>query len=118
MHINNNSLKIATIGSVCVHPDYRHLGIMQLMINNANKIIEDNDYDLAILCGKYDRYHHFGYEKLLGAYTISFNYNKQLVIPSFNFININNLNEFQTVEEGIENRIKKEQYILHILPFY
>ena len=105
MHINNNSLKIATIGSVCVHPDYRHLGIMQLMINNANKIIEDNDYDLAILCGKYDRYHHFGYEKLLGAYTISFNYNKQLVIPSFNFININNLNENEIIKlNSIRNK--------------
>lgn len=62
MVFGNDVIKMAGIGSVCVHPDYRNQGILQFMMHEANQMISCRNYDLAYLSGIYERYHHFGYE--------------------------------------------------------
>lgn len=61
--IKDQTLDIAGIGSVCVDPEYRNQGIMTYMLNEAHKIIRDQS-DISILSGNYERYHHFGYERV------------------------------------------------------
>lgn len=62
MLVNGESLSLVGIGTVCTKPEARGSGVMQKMLNGCNKVLADWDCDLAFLAGKYERYHHFGYE--------------------------------------------------------
>lgn len=62
MLVNGETLSLLGIGTVCTKPEARGNGVMQKMLNGCNKVLADWDCDLAFLAGKYERYHHFGYE--------------------------------------------------------
>lgn len=94
--IDDNKIKVAGIGSVCVHPDYRNKGIMQYMLNESNNIIRNLKADISILSGKYDRYNHFGYEKTTQCINYEIPANK----------NINDDYKFAAIDSLTNNQIE------------
>ena len=94
--LNKNKLKVAGIGSVCVHPEYRNKGIMQYMLNQSNKIIKNYKSDISILSGNYNRYNHFGYELANQCINYEIPFNIKHIDNNYKFVPINNLSKSQT----------------------
>lgn len=69
MLVGERTLFMAGIGTVCTKPEARGRGVMQMMLNGCNDMLEKWDCDLAFLAGKYERYHHFGYELAGSSYS-------------------------------------------------
>lgn len=67
------SLKVAGIGGVGVHPDFRGRGLMKRLMNHAVDTIGEQGYDLSYLGGRRQRYAYFGYEVAGLSYRLSFN---------------------------------------------
>lgn len=60
--VGGNELRIGSVESVAVDPEYRNMGIMQAMMA---KMEEDNinKYDMCYLLGDRMRYSHFGFDR-------------------------------------------------------
>lgn len=56
-------LKLAGIGGVSVHPDFRGQGLMRLLMDAAMAEIKHTGYHAACLGGNRRRYGHWGFEK-------------------------------------------------------
>lgn len=97
-----DTLKIGEIGSVCVHKDYRNQGLMQQMLNYANKLLREQNCDIGFLSGKYERYHHFLYESSNQCYYVSYSASR----------NINPDIHFCKMEEG------NNEYVDYSLTLY
>lgn len=69
IYLDDYTLDVLTIGSICVKEDYRKQGYFQMLMG----IIKDKskDYDLSILSGDLKRYRNYGfYPNLLNLYHI------------------------------------------------
>lgn len=66
-------LKMAGIGGVSVHKDFRGKGYMKLLMNHAVDEIGREGYDLSYLGGRRQRYAYFGYEVGGCKYKLNFN---------------------------------------------
>lgn len=62
-NVGDTRLKLAGIGGVSVHPDFRGQGLMRLLMDAAMKEIEQAGYHAACLGGNRRRYGHWGFEK-------------------------------------------------------
>ncbi len=65
-------LRMAGIGGVSVHKDFRGKGYMKLLMNHAIEQIRAEGYDLSYLGGRRQRYAYFGYEVGATAYNLLF----------------------------------------------
>jgi len=74
-------ISCAGIGAVGVAPEFRNLGIMDFMMNEAMKIIKNENYDLSWLVGERLRYKRFGYD--LGGKTLAIEMNKKSFSDGF-----------------------------------
>lgn len=108
--IADNKIKVAGIGSVCVHPDYRNKGIMQYMLNESNNIIRNLKADISILSGRYDRYNHFGYETTTQCIDYEIPFDKKYINTNYKFILIDSLTNGQIDYLAKLNK-NKNQYI-------
>lgn len=63
MVAGTESLRLAQIGAVSVHPYYREKGMMSTLMDFAVGKIKDDSFDLACLGGMRERYKHFGFER-------------------------------------------------------
>ena len=108
--IDDNKIKVAGIGSVCVHPNYRNKGIMQYMLNESNNIIRNLKADISILSGSYERYNHFGYEKATQCINYEIPVNKKYINNDYKFVLIDSLtnNQINYLAKLNEN---KSEYI-------
>lgn len=61
IEIFGTTLKTGGVGTVCVLPEYRGRGYMKELMHLAQKQMEDDKVDLAILGGIRRRYEYFGY---------------------------------------------------------
>ena len=61
--VGGTRLKLAGIGGVSVHPDFRGQGLMRLLMDAAMTEIERAGYHAACLGGNRRRYGHWGFEK-------------------------------------------------------
>jgi len=61
--VGGTHLRLAGIGGVSVHPDFRGQGLMRLLMDAAMFEIERGDYHAACLGGNRRRYGHWGFEK-------------------------------------------------------
>lgn len=62
-NVGDTRLKLAGIGGVSVHPDFRGQGLMRLLMDAAMEEIEQARYHAACLGGNRRRYGHWGFEK-------------------------------------------------------
>ena len=72
--VDEARLRIAGIGGVCTHPQFRGRGLMQKLMHHCVEEARTQGYDLSWLGGQRQRYAYFGYEKC-GA-PIRFHLNK------------------------------------------
>ena len=56
--------KCLSIGTVCTAPAYRGQGIMTALFTRLQEAVFPN-YDIVTLCGKRERYEHFGFAKAM-----------------------------------------------------
>ncbi len=63
--VGSSRLKVAGIGSVATHPDFRGRGLMKRLMDHAVGEMEKAGYDLSILWGERGLYGHYGYERAL-----------------------------------------------------
>lgn len=61
--VGDTRLKLAGIGGVSVHPDFRGQGFMRLLMDAAMAEIDEAGYHAACLGGNRRRYGHWGFEK-------------------------------------------------------
>jgi predicted N-acetyltransferase YhbS len=61
MRIGRARVRVAGIGSVATHGDYRRRGLMAKTATASINRLRDHGYDLSILFGIDDFYHRFGY---------------------------------------------------------
>lgn len=66
-------LKMAGIGGVSVHKDFRGKGYMKLLMNHAVEQMQKDGVDLSYLGGRRQRYTYFGYEVGGCKYQLKFN---------------------------------------------
>jgi predicted acetyltransferase len=69
--VGDVTLKVAGVGGVAVHPDYRGKGYMKLLMNHAVAEMRSAGYDLSYLGGRRQRYAYFGYEVAGTTYRLS-----------------------------------------------
>ncbi len=67
------ALKMAGVGGVSVHKDFRGKGYMKLLMNHAVDEMRREGIDISYLGGRRQRYAYFGYEVGGGDYRLSFN---------------------------------------------
>ncbi len=60
--IDDTQLRIAGIGGVCTHPEYRKRGLMQKLMPHCVNEARSQGYHLSWLGGQRQRYAYFGYE--------------------------------------------------------
>lgn len=63
LETRGHSLKCAYIGTVSVHPAARHKGCMNTLMQEVDKELRAQGYDLILLDGIRHRYQHYGFEK-------------------------------------------------------
>ena len=73
--IDDTQLRIAGIGGVCAHPEYRKRGLMQKLMAHCVNEARSQGYHLSWLGGQRQRYAYFGYETCGTA--IQFTLNKR-----------------------------------------
>ena len=61
--VDDTQLRIAGIGGVCTHPEYRKRGLMQELMPHCVNEARSQGYHLSWLGGQRQRYAYFGYEK-------------------------------------------------------
>ena len=61
-NIGSTTLRMAGIGGVSTHPDYRGQGMMQRLMNHCVDTMKKEKYHLSWLGGQRQRYGYFGYE--------------------------------------------------------
>lgn len=61
--VGETLLKLAFIGTVSVHPNYRGRGYMKRLMNAAVEDMKKNGTDFSALGGQRQRYQYFGFEK-------------------------------------------------------
>lgn len=71
--VGGASLKIAGIGGVAVHKDFRGKGYMKLLMHHAVDEMRREGADLSYLGGRRQRYAYFGYEVAGLKYRLAFN---------------------------------------------
>jgi predicted acetyltransferase len=77
--VNGQSLKVAGIGSVATHPEYRNRGLMRKLMAHVGKQLVTEGYDLSILWGERALYEHFDYER--GVFQDRFSFNRRFFKP-------------------------------------
>lgn len=63
MQVGAATLKVAGIGGVSVHPEFRRAGLMRLLMDQAMADIRNGDYHAAFLTGQRQRYRYWGFER-------------------------------------------------------
>ena len=58
----NEIINFCTVGNVATHPDYEGNGYMNILLNSAMEIVEEEKYDACRLGGDRARYLRFGFE--------------------------------------------------------
>ncbi len=80
-HIDHSLLRVAGIGGVCTHPDYRQRGLMKLLMPHCVQEARTQGYHLSWLGGQRQRYAYFGYETC--GVGIQFNLNRNNIRHTF-----------------------------------
>ncbi|MDD5688382.1 MAG: GNAT family N-acetyltransferase [Elusimicrobia bacterium] len=62
MMVDGSILKVGGIGQVATHTDYRGQGLMNLLLNQTIRIMNEQEYDISWLDGDRKRYNSFGWE--------------------------------------------------------
>lgn len=65
LYYGQAQLKVAIIGKVCTHPDYRHLGYSSALIRDTLAYIAEQGAHLALLNDPGSFYHNFGFGPVL-----------------------------------------------------
>lgn len=73
--VEGRPLKVAGIGAVATHPDFRGQGLMKRLMDHVERQIEKDGYDLCILWGERALYSPYGYER--GLFTDQFTFLKR-----------------------------------------
>ena len=60
--VGDTALSCIGVGTVCTAPEFRGQGVLQRMMTSALHNMAFLDADFSFLCGRYTRYHHFGFE--------------------------------------------------------
>lgn len=61
MRIGRAQVRVAGIGAVCTHGEYRSRGLMARTATHGLEVLRRQGYDLSLLFGIRDFYHRFGY---------------------------------------------------------
>jgi predicted N-acetyltransferase YhbS len=69
--INGIELRVASIGAVATHPDYRGQGIATRLLNHAENVMRDEKIDVVIISGSIDLYVRYGAERLSSVMTFT-----------------------------------------------
>jgi predicted acetyltransferase len=77
--VDGRSLKVAGIGSVATHPNFRKRGLMTRLMKYVDGQMVKEGYDLSILWGDRSRYGHFDYER--GLFQDRFCFNRKFLKP-------------------------------------
>ncbi len=77
--VDGRPLKVAGIGSVATHPNFRKRGLMTRLMKHVDGQMAKDGYDLSILWGNRARYNHFGFER--GVFQDRFAFNRKFFKP-------------------------------------
>ncbi len=77
--VDGRPIKVAGIGSVATHPEYRGRGLMKKLMNHVDKQMVEEGYDLSILWGERSLYQPLGYER--GLFQDRFSFNRRFLKP-------------------------------------
>jgi GNAT superfamily N-acetyltransferase len=73
--VDGRRLKVAGIGSVATHPEFRGRGLMKRLMQHVETRIEKEGFDLSILWGERSLYRPYGYDR--GLYLDRFSFKKR-----------------------------------------
>lgn len=62
--IEGHYLRVASIGAVATHPDYRHQGIASKLLEHAEQVMRQEKIDVVIISGAIDLYLRYGADRL------------------------------------------------------
>ena len=122
LYIDNSTLDVLTVGSICIKEKYRHLGYFKILMGAIKE--EEKKYDFSVLSGDNKLYNKYGYyPNTLNLYKINSKEHKNIefrtitdrhIDESLNIYN-KNIHSNRTIYnfKDILNQWKSESYFIY-----